>query len=757
MRISRALEQAFSLAVNEARRRRHEFLSIEHIFYALLHDVQVVDILRHCGGDVVALKRDMESYLDQKVERLPEGVEKTLQQTLGFQRVVQRAAAHVQSAGKEEIDVENILVALFREPESHAAFLLAQQGVTRLDVVSYLSHGISKIPQPTDVRESAADPEETESDEAGPMRPSRKPLQAFTTNLVELAVAGKIDPLIGRDKEIERTIRVLCRRRKNNPVFVGDAGVGKTALAEGFALKIHQGEVPEKLRGVNVYALDMGALLAGTRFRGDFEQRLKDVLAALKKEPGAILFIDEIHTVVGAGATSGGSLDASNILKPALASGELRCIGATTYHDYKSFFERDRALARRFQKIEISEPTIDEAHQILKGLKSRYEEHHGVTYTDNALRSAAELAAKHINDRFLPDKAIDVIDEAGASAQVKPAAGAKKTVRTKDVEQVVASIAKIPPRSVSVDDRERLSTLERDLKLTVFGQDEALHTLVSAIKLSRAGLGHPEKPIGSFLFAGPTGVGKTEVAKQLATALGVQFLRYDMSEYMEKHTVSRLIGAPPGYVGFDQGGLLTDGIRRTPHAVLLLDEIEKAHPDLFNILLQVMDHATLTDNNGRKADFRNVILIMTTNAGAMEMAAAAIGFGGRSNADKGPKAIERLFTPEFRNRLDATVSFHSLSPEVVERIVDKFVMELDAQLNEKKVFLELTPAARKYLAAKGYDPTFGARPMARLIQQEVKRALAEEILFGRLKDGGKATIDCDIAAEALKFEYEPKT
>ena len=756
MRISRALEQAFSLAVNEARRRRHEFLSIEHIFYALLHDVQVVDILRHCGGNVAALKRDMESYLDQKVERLPEGVEKTLQQTLGFQRVVQRAAAHVQSAGKEEIDVENILVALFREPESHAAFLLAQQGVTRLDVVSYLSHGISKIAQPSDARESAAEPEEAESDEPGPMRPSRKPLQAFTTNLVELAAQGKIDPLIGREKEIERTIRVLCRRRKNNPVFVGDAGVGKTALAEGFALQVHHGEVPEKLRGVNVYALDMGALLAGTRFRGDFEQRLKDVLGALKKEPGAILFIDEIHTVVGAGATSGGSLDASNILKPALASGELRCIGATTYHDYKSFFERDRALARRFQRIEISEPTIDEAHQILKGLKSRYEEHHGVTYTDNALRSAAELAAKHINDRFLPDKAIDVIDEAGASAQVKPAAGAKKTVRTKDVEQVVASIAKIPPRSVSVDDRERLSTLERDLKLTVFGQDEALHTLVSAIKLSRAGLGHPEKPIGSFLFAGPTGVGKTEVAKQLAAALGVQFLRYDMSEYMEKHTVSRLIGAPPGYVGFDQGGLLTDGVRRTPHAVLLLDEIEKAHPDLFNILLQVMDHATLTDNNGRKADFRNVILIMTTNAGAMEMAAAAIGFGGRSNADKGPKAIERLFTPEFRNRLDATVSFHSLSPEIVERIVDKFVMELDAQLNEKKVFLELTPAARKYLAAKGYDPTFGARPMARLIQQEVKRALAEEILFGRLKDGGKATIDYDEAAGALKFEYEPK-
>jgi len=759
MRISRALEQAFSLAVNEARRRRHEFLSIEHIFFALLHDVQVADILRHCGGDVSTLKRDMERYLDQKVERLPDGVEKTLQQTLGFQRVVQRAAAHVQSAGKEEIDVENILVALFREPESHAAFLLAQQGVTRLDVVSYLSHGISKIGQPTDSRDSGgAEGEESEADEAGAVRPSKKPLQAFTVNLIELAADGKIDPLIGREKEIERTIRVLCRRRKNNPVFVGDAGVGKTALAEGFALKVHKGDVPEKLRGVNVYALDMGALLAGTRFRGDFEQRLKDVLGALKKEPGAILFIDEIHTVVGAGATSGGSLDASNILKPALASGELRCIGATTYHDYKSFFERDRALARRFQKIEIAEPTIDEAHQILKGLKSRYEDHHGVTYTENALRSAAELAAKHINDRFLPDKAIDVIDEAGASAQVaKSPPGGKKTVRTKDVEHVVASIAKIPPRSVSVDDRERLSTLERDLKLTVFGQDEAIHTLTSAIKLSRAGLGHPEKPIGSFLFAGPTGVGKTEVAKQLATALGVQFLRFDMSEYMEKHTVSRLIGAPPGYVGFDQGGLLTDSIRRTPHAVLLLDEIEKAHPDLFNILLQVMDHATLTDNNGRKADFRNVILIMTTNAGAVEMAAAAIGFGGRTNADKGPKAIERLFVPEFRNRLDAIVSFHSLPPEVVERIVDKFVMELDAQLNEKKVFLELTSSARKYLATKGYDPTFGARPMARLIQQEIKRALADEILFGRLKDGGKATIDVNEAGDALEFEYEAKS
>ncbi len=754
MRISRTLETAFSLAVNEARRRHHEFLSIEHIFYALLHDPQVQEILRHCGADLPALKRDMEKYLEEEIERLPEGVERTLQQTVGFQRVVQRAAAHVQSAGKEEIDVQNVLVAIFREPESHAAFLLGRQGVTRLDIVSYLSHGISKIGKP---KESAptGDGDEPEGDEGGP-RPAKNPLQAFTLNLVALAAEGKIDPLIGREREIDRTIRVLCRRRKNNPIYVGDAGVGKTALAEGFALRVHKGDVPEKLKGVNVYSLDMGALLAGTRFRGDFEQRLKDVLAALKKDAGAILFIDEIHTVVGAGATSGGSLDASNILKPALQSGDLRCIGATTYHDYKSFFERDRALARRFQKIEVAEPTIDEAHEILKGLKTRYEEHHGVTYTDEALRSAAELAAKHINDRFLPDKAIDVIDEAGAQLQVGTKEGDRKIVEIGDIEHIVAAIAKIPTRSVSVDDRERLGMLERDLKLTVFGQDEAIRTLVSAIKLSRAGLGHPEKPVGSFLFSGPTGVGKTEVAKQLATALGVAFLRYDMSEYMEKHTVSRLIGAPPGYVGFDQGGLLTDGIRKTPHAVLLLDEIEKAHPDLFNVLLQVMDHATLTDNNGRKADFRNVILIMTTNAGAQEMAAAAIGFGGVSNAEKGQRVIERLFTPEFRNRLDAMVSFSRLSPEVVERIVDKFVMELDAQLNEKKVFLELTPRARKYLAEKGYDPTFGARPMARLIQQEVKRPLADEILFGSLKDGGKATIDEENGELRLSFEPAPE-
>jgi ATP-dependent Clp protease ATP-binding subunit ClpA len=546
---------------------------------------------------------------------------------------------------------------------------------------------------------------------------------------------------------------VLCRRRKNNPVFVGEVGVGKTALAEGLALQVHEGTVPEALKDVRIYALDMGAVLAGTRYRGDFEERLKGVLASLRKRPGAILFIDEIHSVVGAGATSGGSLDASNILKPVLANGELRCIGATTYHDYKSYFERDRALARRFQKIEVLEPSTEETHEILKGLKPHYERHHGVSYTRGAVRAAAELAARYINDRFLPDKAIDVLDEAGAIVQIQAPGQRRKTVRSRDIEHVVGAIARIPPRSVSVSDRERLERLERDLKLSVFGQDEAIQTLASAIKLSRAGLAHPQKPVGSFLFTGPTGVGKTEVAKQLASVLGIAFERFDMSEYMEPHTVSRLIGAPPGYVGFDQGGLLTDAIRKTPHAVLLLDEIEKAHPNLFNILLQVMDHATLTDNNGRKADFRNVILIMTSNAGAQEIAAAAIGFGGRTNIEAGAKAIERLFAPEFRNRLDATITFATLPPPVVERVVDKFILELDAQLNEKKVFLQLTPAARRYLAEKGYDATFGARPMARVIQTEIKRVLADEILFGRLREGGRVEIDA--RDDALVFDYAP--
>ena len=751
MRISRELEMTLNLAVTEARRRRHEFLCIEHVLYALLHDADVIEIIRQCGGDVADLKQSLEKFFAEKLETLPEESPATPQQTLGFQRVIQRAAAHVQSAGKDEILGRNVLVAIFREPDSHAAYLLEQQGITRLDVVSYISHGVSKIADDTT---SVTESEDTDTDEdEDEPRPRKDPLGSFAVDLIARAAAGKIDPLIGRDAELARTARVLCRRRKNNPVFVGEAGVGKTALAEGLALQIHEGKVPESLRSARVFALDMGALLAGTRFRGDFEQRLKAVIAALRKIPGAILFIDEIHTVVGAGATSGGSMDASNILKPVLASGELRCIGATTYHDYKSHFERDRALARRFQKIEISEPSTEEAHEILKGLQKHYEKHHGVTYTRAAVRAAAELSAKHINDRHLPDKAIDVIDEAGAIIQMAPSESRQKVVRVKDIEHVVATIAKIPPRSVSVSDRERLETLERDLTLSVFGQDEAITTLASAIKLSRAGLGHPEKPVGSFLFAGPTGVGKTEVAKQLASVLGIGFLRYDMSEYMEAHTVSRLIGAPPGYVGFDQGGLLTDAIRKTPHAVLLLDEIEKAHPNLFNILLQVMDHATLTDNNGRQADFRNIILIMTTNAGAQEMAAAAIGFGGRSNADKGGKAIERLFSPEFRNRLDAIIAFGSLPLPIIERVVDKFILELDAQLNEKRVFIQLTPAARSYLAEKGYDPTFGARPMARLIQIEIKRVLADEILFGRLRDGGKVEIDA--ADGALTFAYTP--
>jgi ATP-dependent Clp protease ATP-binding subunit ClpA len=751
MRLSRGLEAALSLAVREARTRRHEYLCVEHVLYALLQDDAVVEVLRACGGDVERLKSDLATYLDQHLERLPAGAEAAPQQTLGFQRILQRAAAHVQSAGKEEIDGRNVLVAIFRETESHAAYLLAQQGITRLDVVTYLSHGVPNTP-PEGLPEGGGDDEDDDDGEES-ARPSRDPLGTYTVNLVDRAAAGRIDPLIGRTRELERTIHVLCRRRKNNPVFVGDPGVGKTALVEGFALRIHDGKVPEMLKGAGVYALDMGALLAGTKFRGDFEARLKAVLAALKAKPGAILFIDEIHTIVGAGATQGGSLDASNILKPALASGELRCIGATTHQDYKQHFEKDRALARRFQKIEVGEPSVEETHAILRGLRSRYEAHHGVTFTDGALRAAADLSSKHVNDRFLPDKAIDVIDEAGAAVRILPAHRQKKTVRTRDIERVVATMAKIPERTVSVSDRDRLATLDRDMKLLVFGQDSAIDTVVSAIRLARAGLGTPEKPVGSFLFAGPTGVGKTEVAKQLAAALGVQFLRFDMSEYMEKHTVSRLIGAPPGYVGFDQGGLLTDAIRRNPHAVLLLDEIEKAHPDLFNILLQVMDHATLTDHTGRKADFRHVIVIMTTNAGASEMAQQAMGFGDVSARDKGKKALERLFSPEFRNRLDAVVQFGRLTAEAVERVVDKFVTELEAQLESRRVSVILTPAARRWLADRGYDDAFGARPMARLIQQEIKRPLAEDMLFGSLKDGGKVEIDA--GPDGLTFNVTP--
>ena len=752
MRISRELEVTISLAINEARRRRHEFLCLEHVLHALLFDETVAEIIRQCGGDVKELQADLEEFLKENLESMPEEAgEVDPQQTLAFHRVLQRAAAHVQSANKEVIETRNFFVALFREDNSHAVYLLEKHGVTRLDVLNFISHGISKTPSD---EEAAPGSDPGSPDEDDEPRPAKDPLEAFTTNLVQKAKDGDIDPLIGRAVEIERTIHVLCRRRKNNPIYVGDSGVGKTAIADGLALKISQGDVPDVLKEAHIYSLDMGSVLAGTKFRGQFEERLKAVLKALDKQPGAILFIDEIHTIVGAGATSGGSMDASNILKPALASGKLRCIGATTYHEYRSYFERDRALARRFQKIEVHEPSIEDAVEILNGLKPYYEKHHGVEYTHEALKAAAELSAKYINDRFLPDKAIDVIDEVGASFQIRPAPeeDGKKIINDTDVESIVAKIARIPPRSVSVSDKERLQSLDADLKGVVFGQDTAIETLARAIRLARAGLGQPEKPVGSFLFSGPTGVGKTEVAKQLAETLGLQFLRFDMSEYMEKHTVSRLIGAPPGYVGFDQGGLLTDAVTRNPHAVLLLDEIEKAHPDLFNILLQVMDHATLTDNNGKKADFRHVIIIMTSNAGAREMAAQAIGFGNISNESKDQQAIEKLFNPEFRNRLDATVHFRTLPMQAIERVVEKFVKELAEQLTERKVSITLTPAACRYLAEKGYDKTFGARPMARLIQTEVKQVLADEILFGQLQEGGSVEIDFD--EEKLTFSYE---
>ncbi len=738
--ISKELEGTLNVALKEAKRRRHEYVCLEHLLFALLQDKDASGAIINCGGDIERLRKSLEEFFNGQMQKLPDGLNQDPQQTLSFHRVLQRAVIHAQSAEKKEINGGNLLIAMFREPDSYAVYLLEEQGITRFDVVNYVSHGISKIAT-GDEWSQGEQSEEEQSEEEG--KPGRrvKPLEAFAVNLVAKAQQGGIDPLIGRGDEIERTIHVLCRRRKNNPIYVGDPGVGKTAIAEGLALKIHHGEVPDALKDAVIYSLDMGALLAGTKFRGDFEARLKGVLAGLKKQKNAILFIDEIHTLVGAGATSGGSMDASNILKPALASGELKCIGSSTYHDYKSYFERDRALARRFQKIEISEPSIDEAYQILQGLKPHYEKHHGVHYSTAALHAAVELSAKHINDRKLPDKAIDVIDEVGAAVKILPPDKRKKMIGAKDIEKIVAKIAKIPPRSVSTSDKEQLQNLDRDLKLTVFGQDAAIETLASTIKLSRSGLGLPEKPIGCFLFSGPTGVGKTEVAKQLAQVMGIEFIRFDMSEYMEKHTVSRLIGAPPGYVGFDQGGLLTDAINRNPYAVLLLDEIEKAHPDLFNILLQVMDHATLTDNNGRKADFRNIVLIMTTNAGAREMSGAPLGFGARSNAGKGKEAIEKMFSPEFRNRLDAMIVFNSLSMEIIERVVDKFIIELDQQLNEKKVFLQLTPNARRWLAERGYDPAFGARPMARLIQNEIKRVLADEILFGKLQNGGKVEVD----------------
>jgi ATP-dependent Clp protease ATP-binding subunit ClpA len=738
---TRDLKATLELAANEASQRRHEFLTLEHLLFAMLKDKRGSDVIYHCGGDLDLLRNDLEEFFNDNMGPLPEGFERHPEPTAAFDRVIERALMQAQASEQVRVDGGNILASLFEEQHSHARYLLEKQGITRFDVLKYISHGISKVD-----RGSAPMPAGDDEDEDKERRLARDPLSAFTTNLVARAAQGKIDPLIGRQMELERTIQVLCRRRKNNPLYVGDPGVGKTAIAEGLALKIHQNEVPDVLKEREIYALDMGALLAGTKYRGEFEQRLKDVISELKKKPGVILFIDEIHTVVGAGAVSGGSMDASNILKPALASGEMRCIGSTTYNEYKASFERDRALARRFQVIEISQPSIGDTIQILHGLKTYYEKHHGVKYSEEAVRAAAELSAKHINDRFLPDKAIDVIDEVGAAVKLKPVEERPELITEHEVELVIAKMAKIPPKTVSVSDKERMQNLETDLKSVIYGQDHAISQIVNAIKLSRSGLGHPDKPIGSFLFSGPTGVGKTELAKQLARALGVEFIRFDMSEYMEKHTVSRLIGAPPGYVGFDQGGLMTDAIRKTPYAVMVLDEIEKAHPDLFNILLQVMDHATLTDNNGKKADFRNVIMIMTTNAGARELSGSRVGFnyadsggvGGTGSKAKG--AIERTFSPEFRNRLDAWIAFEPLNFETIERVVDKFIGELRAQLVEKKVELELTQPARAWLANKGFDKLFGARPMARLIQSKVKEPLANEILFGNLQRGGKIVV-----------------
>jgi ATP-dependent Clp protease ATP-binding subunit ClpA len=740
------------MAADEAIKRRHEFLTLEHLLYALLLDKVAKDVIYNCGGDLELLRRDLEEFFKESIQPLPRGVDRYPEQTPAFERVLNRAMEQAEASSQEKVDGGNILAAIFGESHSHAKYLLEKQGITRLDILNYISHGISKVDEFGEPL-----PLGDEEDDEAAARAMRDPLQAFASNLIERAAEGGIDPLIGRASELERTIQVLCRRRKNNPLYVGDPGVGKTAIAEGLALKIHQNEVPDVLKGAEVYALDMGALLAGTRYRGEFEMRLKALIGELQKKPGVILFIDEIHTIVGAGAVSGGSMDASNILKPALASGKLRCIGSTTHNEYKASFERDRALARRFQIIEISQPSVGDTIQILHGLKSYYENHHSVKYSDEAVRAAAELSAKYINDRYLPDKAIDVIDEVGAATKLKPVEERPEMITETAVELVVAKMAKIPPKTVSASDKEKLQSLDAELKAVIYGQDHAINQLVNAIKLSRSGLANPDKPIGSFLFSGPTGVGKTELAKQLARTLGVEFLRFDMSEYMEKHTVSRLIGAPPGYVGFDQGGLLTDAIRKTPYAVLVLDEIEKAHPDLFNILLQVMDHASLTDNNGKKADFRNTIVIMTTNAGARELSGKKLGFkqtesgGIGGTGSKAQGAIERTFSPEFRNRLDAWIAFEALSPESVRRVVEKFINELRDQLADKNVTLEMTEAGRAWLAEKGFDKMFGARPMARLIQSKIKEPLANQILFGSLQGGGQVVVDAENAE--LKLEY----
>ncbi|MBF0567051.1 MAG: ATP-dependent Clp protease ATP-binding subunit ClpA [Nitrospirae bacterium] len=748
--ISRAMEISIEATIKDARRRKHEYLSIEHILFAILHDEKGIDIITNCGGDVQRLKTALEGFFGKHIPKLTDGKDEFPQPTAGFQRVLQRSLMHMESAGKSEIDAGDILASMFSEEDSYAVYFLKVENIARLDVLNYISHGISKV---APGEENEQNPYETEPDG----KRARDPLKTFTVNLIEKAAAGEIDPLIGRESEIERTIQILCRRRKNNPVFVGEPGVGKTAIVEGLALKIYNDEVPDILKNSRIYLLDMGGLLAGTKFRGEFEARLKATIEALKSMKNAILFIDEIHTVVGAGATSGGSLDASNILKPALSSGKFRCIGASTYEEYKNHFEKDTALSRRFQKIEVQEPSIDETFKILCGLKSYYEEFHGVHFTVSALKTAAELSAKYINDRFLPDKAIDVIDEAGVFLKLRTAGqlahNRRKTVSQADVEKVVSKIARIPARSVSASDIDRLKMLEAGLKSTVYGQDKAIESLVTSIKRSRAGLGTQDRPTGSFLFTGPTGVGKTEISKQLANVLGVKFIRFDMSEYMEKHAVARLIGAPPGYVGFDQGGLLTDAVRKNPYSVVLFDEIEKAHPDVYNILLQVMDYATLTDNNGKKADFRNTIIIMTSNAGSREMDKSSIGFGDRATeaGSKGKEAVNKIFNPEFRNRLDDIIYFNSLTDEVVGMVVDKFVNELSLQLKPKKVHIAITEKARQWLAKKGIDPRYGARPLGRVFQREIKTVLSEEILFGRLVNGGHVSVD--VSGDALGFEY----
>ncbi|WP_428718731.1 ATP-dependent Clp protease ATP-binding subunit ClpA [Undibacterium curvum] len=747
--IAQELEVSLHMAFVEARQARYEFITVEHLLLALLDNPSAAEVMRACAVSIDDLRKTLTNFITDNTPTVPGSNEVDTQPTLGFQRVIQRAIMHVQSSsnGKKEVNGANVLVAIFGEKDSHAVYYLHQQGVTRLDVVNFISHGVRKD-SPAEPQKSHEGGEEGQAD----AQAKENPLDQFTQNLNRHAAEGKIDPLIGRDSEVERVIQILCRRRKNNPLLVGEAGVGKTAIAEGLALRITQSDVPEILQNAVVYSLDMGALLAGTKYRGDFELRLKGVLKQLKETPNGILFIDEIHTIIGAGSASGGTLDASNLLKPALSSGQLKCIGATTYTEYRGVFEKDHALSRRFQKIDVNEPTVEQTVQILRGLKSKFEEHHNVKYSASALTTAAELSARFINDRHLPDKAIDVIDEAGAAQRVLPKSKQKKTIGKADIEDIIAKIARIPPQTVNQDDRAKLQTIDRDLKNVVFGQDPAIEALASSIKMARAGLGKTDKPIGAFLFSGPTGVGKTEVAKQLAFTLGIELIRFDMSEYMERHAVSRLIGAPPGYVGFDQGGLLTEAITKKPHAVLLLDEIEKAHPDVFNILLQVMDHGTLTDNNGRKADFRNVIIIMTTNAGAESLQKRSIGFNDSREAGDEMADIKRMFTPEFRNRLDSIISFRALDEEIILRVVDKFLMQLEEQLHEKKVEASFTDGLRKFLGKKGFDPLMGARPMARLIQDMIRKALADELLFGRLVSGGRVVVDLD-EKDQIKLEF----